>query len=515
MQNIHILWADDEIDLLKPHIMFLEDKGYTVITAQSGDEALEYMEHREMDIVFLDENMPGLSGLETLAAIKGKYPNVPVVMITKSEEEYIMEDAIGSKISDYLIKPVNPSQILLSVKKNIESRRLVQEKNTQAYRRTFGEISLKISDNPDGDEWIEIYRQLIHWQIELDRSGDEGMREVLAMQFEEANRAFCKFYSRNYLQRLRGGEGPALSHEVLPAKLFPLISEQAEKPLVLICIDDMRYDQFKAMEPLLLEFFRKDEEDAYFSIIPTATSFSRSALFAALMPSEIENRFGKQWEEGSDEHRVDENTLLQAAIKLHDKDIKSVFLKVSNLEEGKKLSDRFHDHLHQQLIVISYNFMDMMAHSKAEMDVIKELADTEAAYRSLARSWFEHSPLLEIMRKAAEKGCRLAITTDHGSVRVKNDLKVVGDRHTNTNLRYKYGRNLNYNPKEVFAVDRPEDAKLPRFNVSTKYIFALNQDFFVYPNNYHHFAGFYKNTFQHGGISMEEIILPFAVYSAR
>jgi CheY-like chemotaxis protein len=515
MQDIHILWADDEIDLLKPHILFLEEKGYRVITAQSGDEALEYMEHREMDIVFLDENMPGLSGLETLAEIKNRYPNVPVVMITKSEEEYIMEDAIGSKISDYLIKPVHPKQILLSVKKNIDARRLVQEKNTQAYRQKFSELSLRISDSPDADEWVEIYRQLVHWQIELDQSGDEGMREVLAMQFEEANREFCRFYSRTYLSRLKGGEGPPMSHEVLPRKLFPLLSERDEKPLLLVCIDDMRYDQFKSIEPFILEAFRKEEEEACFSIIPTATSFSRSALFAALLPAEIEKRFGKQWEEGSDAHRVDESALLNAALKLHNKDIKSVFLKVTHLEEGKKLADRFQDYTHNQLIVVSYNFMDTLTHSKTEMDLVKELADTEAAYRSLARSWFEHSPLLDIMRKAAASGCRMALTTDHGSVRVKRDIKVVGDKLTNTNLRYKYGRNLSYNPKEVMVIDRPEDAALPRFNVSTRYIFAMHHDFFVYPNNYHHFAGFYRNTFQHGGISLEEIVLPFALYVPR
>lgn len=516
MEEVKILWADDEIDLLKPHILFLEEKGYKVFTTNNGIEAIEYLEYQPMDIVFLDENMPGLTGLETLVKIKEKYPSLPVIMITKSEEEYIMEDAIGAKISDYLIKPVNPKQILLSVKKNLDEKRLISAKTTQDYQQEFRQISMQLNDGLDSDEWKDFYKKLVYWELELDSSDDDAMEDIIQMQKTEANSVFAKYYENNYLDWINGREvAPLMSHTVLKQKLFPELSDDASNPIVLICLDNFRLDQWRAIRSKITDYYRIEDEDLYYSIIPTATSFSRNALFAGLLPTEIEQRFGKQWDLDEDGDTVSEKQLLEAFLKLHGKHIKFDFLNVSGLEEGKKIADRIQDHLHNDLLVLSYNFVDMLTHSKTDMEVIKELADDESAYRSVTASWFEHSPLLDVLKTLSEKKVRVMFTTDHGSIRVKNPIKVVGDRNTNSNLRYKRGKSLNYDPKEVFEVARPKEAHLPSNSLSGMYIFAKEDDYFVYPNNYNHFVNFYKNTFQHGGISLEEVLVPFVVLNPK
>lgn len=510
MEEVKILWADDEIDLLKPHILFLEEKGYKVFTSNNGDEAIEYLEYEQMDIVFLDENMPGLSGLETLEKIKEKDPSLPVIMITKSEEEDIMEDAIGGKISDYLIKPVNPKQILLSVKKNLDKKRLVSAKTTQDYQQEFRQISMRLNDRMDADEWKEFYKKLVHWEIELDASEDGGMEEIIQMQKTESNNVFSNFYEDNYLDWINGrdNEIPIMSHTLLPKLVLPQIKEDSAFPTVLICLDNFRFDQWRAIRDSISDYFRVENEDMYYSIVPTATSFSRNALFAGLLPNAIESRFGKQWDT-EDGGNVDEKHLLEAMLKLHGKQVKSDFVNVTGLEEGRKLVDKISEYLHNDLLVLSFNFVDMLTHSKTDMEVIKELADDESAYRSVTSSWFEHSPLLDILKFFSEKKIPVLFTSDHGSVRVKNPVKVIGDRNTNTNLRYKHGKSLDYNSKDVFEVKNPKEAHLPAGNLSSRYIFAKSEDFFVYPNNFNHFVQHYKNTFQHGGISLEEILVPF------
>jgi CheY-like chemotaxis protein len=513
MNEISILWADDEIDLLKPHILFLEEKGYKVFTTNSGDEALEYLEYQAIDIVFLDEQMPGLSGIETLSKVKEKFPSMPVVMITKSEEELIMEDAIGSKISDYLIKPVNPNQILLSLKKNLDTKRLVSEKTTMNYQQEFRNLSMRINDRLDAKEWADVYKKLVHWEIELDKADDESMNEILSMQKSDANTSFCKFYESNVVDWINGDEdAPIMSHTVFPKRILPEIND-GQDPLVVICIDNIRFDQWRSIRPSINQYYRVDSEDAYYSIVPTATSFSRNALFAGLLPTEIEQRYGKQWGEGID--FTEESKLLQGMLSLYNKPCKASMVKVANLDEGKRLADKLNDYLHNDLVVISYSFVDTLTHSKTEMDMVKELADDEAAYRSVTSSWFLHSPLHDIIKDLSEKGIRVVLTTDHGSIKVSNPIKVIGDRNTNTNLRYKQGKNLDYPARDVFEVTHAEQAHLPKHNVSTRYIFARSNDFFVYPNNYNHFVNHYKNTFQHGGISLEEILCPLVFLSPR
>ncbi|MCB0759936.1 MAG: bifunctional response regulator/alkaline phosphatase family protein [Flavobacteriales bacterium] len=517
MNEVKILWADDEIDLLRPHVMFLEQKGYRVTTVNNGADAVDRVDDEYFDIVFLDENMPGLSGLETLAKIKQSDSTLPVVMITKSEEESIMEEAIGSKISDYLIKPVNPHQILLSLKKNLDEKRIRSEKTTSGYQQQFREIGMKLMDRLDFHEWTELYKKLVFWGQELQSSHDDAMAEIFINQKSEANNQFSRFVRQNYLQWLNIKEdAPMMSHTVFREGVLPFVKEESSSVLVLV-IDNLRFDQWKAIKPRITEYYRVESEDVFCSILPTATHYARNALFAGMMPSEIEKRFPDLWLNEEDEggKNMHEEAFLEANLRRLGYGEKWSYHKITNLNAGKRLSETFHSLANNGLNVVVYNFVDMLSHARTEMEVIKELADNDAAYRSITQSWFDHSPLFEIVRKASELGHRMVILTDHGTIRVETPVKVVGDRNTNTNLRYKAGRNLNYNAKEVFEVKNPSKAFLPRMNVSTSYVFAQQDGYFVYPNNYNHFVNFYRNTYQHGGISMEEMLIPLVTLQPK
>lgn len=516
MEKINILWADDEIDLLKPHIIFLEQKGYAVDTATSGDEAIEKVDSKSYDIIFLDENMPGLTGLETLERIKINHKAVPVVMITKSEEEAIMESAIGGKIADYLIKPVNPNQILLSLKKNLDGKRLVSEKTSMNYQQEFRKIGMELADVNSVEEWKAMHRKLMYWDIELEKISDQGLHGILQMQRQEANAQFSKFVAKNYVDWLNGksDDTPVMSHTVFRKYVSPLINTE---PIFLIVIDNLRYDQWEVLWPYLSEFYTKEEEDLFFSILPTATQYARNALFAGLLPSEIQKRYPQLWVNDDEEggKNLHEKELLEGQLKLLGKNVKMSYNKITNLNAGKKLVEGFNNLLNNELNVIVYNFVDMLSHARTEMEVIRELADNEQAYRSITKSWFEHSPLFEVFKKIAEKKCKVIVTTDHGTIHVKEPSKIVGDRNTNTNLRYKQGKNLNYEKKDVFEVKNPQDVFLPKINMSTTYVFAKEDKFFVYPNNYNQFVNYYQNTFQHGGISLEEVIIPVVVLKSK
>ncbi|MCL1821447.1 MAG: PglZ domain-containing protein [Prolixibacteraceae bacterium] len=517
MRKISILWVDDEIDLLRPHIIFLKEKGYEVDTANNGSDALDKVNKSDFDIIFLDENMPGLSGLETLTRIKAINPNVPVVMITKSEEENIMDEAVGAKISDYLIKPVNPKQILLTLKKNIDQKRLITQQTTSAYQGQFSEIGMRLSDRLTFDEWVELYRKLVYWELELSASDDQAMDDVLIMQKNDANNAFFKFIKSNYLGWFNKpvGERPLMSYDLFKHKIFPLLNN-GKKVFVLV-IDNLRYDQWRVLSNVLNEFYRIDEEQLFFSILPTATMYARNAFFAGLMPSEIEKLYPSLWEEDDNEgnkNQHEEELLIKQMQRLGRKE-KLYFDKVASVKSAKKLSDSISGILENNLSVMVFNFVDMISHARTEMDMIRELAADEKAYRSLTLSWFNHSLLLDLLKSLAKHDIKIVVTTDHGTIRVNNPVKVVGDKETNANLRYKLGKNLAYKAKQVFEVTNPREAFLPSRNVSTSYIFAQGADFFVYPNNYNYYAKYFDNTFQHGGISMEEMIIPISTLSPK
>ena len=506
MKNGKILWADDEIDLLKPHILFLQQKGYEVTTVSNGRDALEKAAHETFDLIILDENMPGLSGLDTLGQIKMENPEIPVVMITKSEEENIMNQAIGNKISDYLIKPVNPNQILLSIKKNLHHKEIILEKTSSDYRQEFQHISSQINDSYSWNDWFEVYKKLVFWELELTQA-ESDMDELLTMQ-TEANSAFAKFVKKNYEKWITGGEHPLMSHELFKTKVFPLI-DNGEK-VFFILIDNFRFDQWRVIKPLLNEYLTA-EEDLYFSILPTATQYARNSIFSGLMPSQIEQMFPDLWvdEESEEGKNLNEAPLIQTQIDRFRKKYTFSYNKVHDSQYGEKLLATIPSLTRNQLNVIVLNFVDMLSHARTESKMIRELAQSEAAYRSLTKSWFQHSSTLELFKRIAERGGKVIVTTDHGTIRVTNPIKVIGDKNTNTNLRYKVGKNLNYNPKEVFEIRDPEKVGLPSPNLSSKYIFAYGENFFAYPNNYNYYVSYYKNTFQHGGISMEEMLVPF------
>lgn len=511
MREVKILWTDDEIDVLKSHILFLEEKGFIIETATNGDDAIECVRKSDFDLIFLDENMPGLSGLETLKIIKSIAPDIPVIMITKSEEENIMDEAIGSNIDDYLIKPVNPHQILHSIKKNLDQKRLVTEKTTSDYQAEFGKISGKINSAKDFSDWVEIYKELVYWQLELEKSDNASMAEVLWMQETEANSEFGKFVKAHYLNWFDPStiDKPLLSPDLFNQRIFPML-DNGEK-VVLILVDNLRYDQWRVIYPSITDYFRIEQEEIYCSILPTVTQYSRNAIFAGLMPLKIQQLYPDLWVFDEEEmgKNLWEKELLEKQLQRTGKNYSFTYEKIKNLAAGKKMVENISDYIHRPLLVAVYNFIDMLSHARTEMEVIRELANDESAYRSLTFSWFQHSYLLELIKSLANHDVKLVITTDHGSVRVQDPIKVVGDRNTSANLRYKHGRNLNYDPKEVFEIREPGMAHLPQSNVSSRYIFSLNDDFFAYPQNYNHYVKYYRNTIQHGGISMQEMLIPF------
>ena len=517
MSQIKILWVDDEIDLLKPHILFLEKKNYHVTTCNNGQDAIDLFEENNFDIVFLDENMPGLSGLETLSELKEKKSSVPVIMITKSEEEYIMEEAIGSKIADYLIKPVNPNQILLSLKKNLDHSRLISEKTTLDYQKEFRKIAMDMAMVRTYEDWVELYKKLLFWELELENIEDQSMVEILESQKIEANVQFGKFIERNYEDWFQPkADKPILSHEIFGELVAPEIRKK-DKPILFIVIDNLRYDQWKAFESVVNNHYKLEKEVSYFSILPTATQYARNAIFSGLTPLDMEKKFPQYWKNDPDEggKNLYEGEFLTEQLKRLGLNIKQEYYKITNFTAGKKLADNLKSLKNNDLTTIVYNFVDMLSHAKTEMDVVKELASNDKAYRSLTASWFKNSPLLDMIQQAQQLGFKLIITTDHGTINCKNPSKVIGDKNTSLNLRYKTGRSLTYEDKDVYAVKDPKKIGLPALNMSSSFIFAKNDLFLAYVNNYNHYVSYYRNTYQHGGISLEEMVIPFLVLEPR
>src|SRR5687768_15488922 len=511
MATAKIIWVDDEIESLQSQKLFLENKGYEVQTFTNGFDAIDFVKENPVDVVLIDESMPGITGLETLAKIKEVSQSLPVVLITKNETENLMDEAIGSQISDYLIKPVNPNQVWLSLKKIIDNKRLVAEKTTTAYQQQFRNLFMALNSNPDYNEWMDIYKKLVYWELEMEKSDSPEMTEVLQSQKSEANTEFFKFISRNYTSWVgpKSKDGPVMSHNLLKFKVLPHLEKGI--PLFFVLVDNLRFDQWKAIQPIFAESFRILEEDTFYSILPTATQYSRNAIFSGLMPMDIEKQFSAQWKNDDEEggKNLHEEEFFRAQLKrLKKDDLKFSYTKVLNYHAGQELVNNIHNLLGNDLNIIVYNFVDMMSHARTEMEVLKELAGDEISYRSVTKSWFEHSPLHQALKKVADKKINLVLATDHGSVRVKTPAKVIGDKQTTTNLRYKHGRNLNYEPKDVLAFRDPKEAGLPVPTVNSSFIFAKEDVFLCYPNNYNYYVNYYRNTFQHGGVSMEEMIIP-------
>lgn len=517
MTKVRILWADDEIDLLKPQLFFLEKKGYDVIQVTNGHDALDALqENQDIECIFLDESMPGITGLETLEKIRESNKNIPIVMITKNEAEDLMEQAIGSQISDYLIKPVNPNQILLSLKKIIDNKRLVSEKTAFDYQQEFRNIAIEINSGLDREQWNNLYKRIIDWELKLDQSNNEHLKGILDMQKKEANREFSRFVEKEYPSWVKEKNGPVMSDQLFRNNLFPNLDKS--KSNFLILFDNLRMDQWRILEPIISQRFRIREEKDFYSILPTSTQYSRNAIFSGMMPAEIEKNFPEYWLNDSQKGGKNqyEAELFERQVKrLYQGELKWEYIKITNVSQAKAMQDNVLNYLNNDLTIIVYNFIDMLSHARTEMEVLKELAADEKAYRSLTRSWFLNSPIWSALQTLADKDIRLLITTDHGTIRVAQPSKVIADRETTTNLRYKVGKNLRFEDGDVLDIDDPHTVGLPKPNISSKFIFAKADYFFLYPNNYNYFNNMYTDTFQHGGISMEEIICPFVVLDSR
>ena len=515
MTNGLLLWVDDEIELLRAHILFLEKKGYDVVTVTNGADAIEQCSRRMFDLVLLDEMMPGLTGLETLQHIKEISPATPVVMVTKSEEEDIMDQAIGSKIADYLIKPVNPNQILLTLKKNIHRREIVTEVTQTGYRQNYQSLAMQIMDCSTIEEWMNVYRKLVHWELELS-STDSTMTEMLRMQKEEANNGFAKFIRRHYVDWVTTGgtARPLMSNDVMSKRIFPML-DRGEK-VFLVVIDNFRYDQWRMLARQLSDIYEMEEE-LYTSILPTATQYARNAIFSGLMPTQIATMFPELWVDEDEEEgkNLNEAPLIQTQIDRYRRRDTFSYHKINDSAGAEKLIARLNDCRACDLNVLVINFVDMLSHARTESKMIRELANDESAYRNLTLGWFRHSVIGDLFKALSQIDCRVVVTTDHGSIRTTKPVKIIGDRNTNTNLRYKLGKNLNCSAKDVFVIKDPRQAQLPCPNLSTSYVFATGDTFFAYPNNYNYYVSYYKNTFQHGGISMEEMLIPLVTLKPK
>ena len=515
MTTGHLLWVDDEIEMLRAHIIFLEKKGYDVTTVNNGNDAIEECRKRNFDLVLLDEMMPGITGLETLQQIKDISPSTPIVMVTKSEEENIMDQAIGQKIADYLIKPVNPSQILLALKKNIHKKQIVTEVTQTGYRKEFQDIAMRIMDCNTLDDWKDIYRRLVRWELELS-SADSDMTEMLQMQKEEANNSFAKFVRKNYLSWVAPGttQRPLMSPDIFKKCVFPAVNN-GEK-VFLIVIDNFRYDQWRTLAQDIGEMFNVDE-DMYMSILPTATQYARNAIFSGLMPEQIESMFPDLWVDEDEEvgKNINEEPLVRTQIERYRRHDTFSYHKINDSAAAERLVERLGELTKNDINVVVLNFIDMLSHARTESKMVRELANNESAYHSITLSWFRHSVVGELIKALAQIDCTVILTTDHGSIRASKPIKIIGDRNTNTNLRYKLGKNLNCQSKEVFVVKNPHEAQLPAPNLSTSYVFATGNSFLAYPNNYNYYVSYYKDTFQHGGISMEEMLIPLVTLKKR
>ncbi len=512
-----ILWVDDEIDHLKSHIIFLKERGYSVTPVTNAEDAVSLVANNRFDLVLLDEMMPGMEGLEALAKLRKINPSLPVIMITKNEEENLMEEAIGGEIEDYLTKPVNPSQILSSCKRILEKQRIAREKITREYTAEFAEISALLDEPMEPDDWIRIHVKLSERELDLDQHPDTGLSQTIQDQQHECNHAFGRYIQAHYEEWVNGNEHPVLSTDIIREYVAPLL-KKGEKVLFIL-IDNLRLDQWLTIEPLVYDLFSVTRQH-YFSILPTATPYSRNAIFAGLFPGDIAARYPKFWGEGEDDessrNRHESQFLLDQLRRLNlHLETEPKYVKVLDPEEAKNLVRNIKSYFSSSLVSMVFNFVDILSHRRSDSQILREIVPDEAAYRSLTRTWFEHSSLFKILQSASKSGIKVILTTDHGSIRAMRGSTVYADKETSTNLRYKYGRGIRGDNKQLIEVKDPRRYGLPARGINTNYLIAKEDYYFVYPTNYHRYLALYRDSFQHGGVSLEEMILPVVTLEPR
>ena len=513
MKDLRILWVDDEIELLKPFVLFLSEKGHSVITVSNGSDAIESVKKNPFDLVLLDEMMPGLDGLTTLSKIKKIDSALPVVMVTKSEEEGLMEDAIAGQIADYLIKPINPNQIILAIKKIFQVDEIKKDRIGLEYSQFSAYLNRKLASSPDWSDWYEIYKEICKWDLKIDDINDSTITQMHFLEKLNCNTEYSNFVSSSYKNWLNSDERPDLSFDLISKYVIPNI-EKTLAPVYFVVLDCMRLDQYYAIEPYIKELFDIDLH-LYTSILPTATPYSRNAIFSGLLPLDIAKNFPEYWVNSSDmdsSRNRNEHQLLDAHIQdLGYKLEKSKYTKIFSIDEGDFVLRKIDSWKNEELIILVYNFLDLLAHHRSKSEVLKEAIPDEQALRAFTKHWFLHSTFYESLKKIKEQNATVIITTDHGSIRVNRANQIVADKETTSTVRYKQGKNLSADSKHSMKLENPEDYGLPRRNVVDDYVIAKEDYYFVYPNSLHKYMNLYSGTFQHGGISMEEMILPLAI----
>ncbi len=502
---------DDEIELLRPHVLFLEEKGYRVTTVTNAEDAIELTARTDFDLLLLDEMLNGMDGLTALNEIQNLQPGLPVIMVTKNEEERLMEEAIGARIVDYLTKPVNPSQILLVCKKILESKKIAGERISRDYSSEFSQIAARIMGPLTWKDWIEIHLRLCDYELDLDQHPDLGLQQTLFDQKRDCNTEFGRFIERNYSGWLFSDDRPALSIDIFKRYVKPHIDKRQRT--ILLVIDNLRYDQWLVLEPLLRDYFRITRE-SYFSILPTATPYARNAIFSGMFPGDIEKQIPDLWQNSDENDDLScnrfESQLMEKQLHNLKMELKPApkYVKILDIQEARSVAKRIQEYGDTPFSSIVINFVDILAHTRSSSDLIKEMIPNEAAFRSMTRSWFEHSHIFQALRQLADMGNTVVITSDHGSIRGLRGAKVIGDRETSTSLRYKFGKNIKADSKHALIVKDPKTFRLPARGINSNYLIAKEDFYFVYPTNYHYYLNFYADSFQHGGISLEEMILP-------
>jgi len=504
-----ILWVDDEIDLLESHIIYLRDRGYNVICENSGEDAIERCSNEDIDLVLLDEMMTGMDGLSTLRIIKDKYPDIPVILVTKSEEEWLMDEAISEKISNYLIKPVNPSQILIACKRILDDSKIANDKITKDFLKYYSTIQNLNIHNLDYDDWTEIFDNLCDWFIKLEDYDNGSFTEMLFEQKSILNKQFSNFIKNNYQTWIKKPlERPNISSDIFKNTLKPIIEKNNH--LVFIIIDCLRFDQWKKISTLFNQGVTV-KEDFHLAILPTATPFARNSIFSGSLPSELKNEEEILWKKmfidkefNKYEQELFENLLLKN--NLGDKNFS--YIKISDFKNGQKLLNKINDYKSTDVLGIVVNFVDMLGHTRSESQIIKELIPNESAYRQSIFNWFQNSWLSDCINEFLNWDADIIITSDHGNTIVDKPVLVKADKTSSSGVRYKYGRNLNINSKECLKISDPELYGLPKLDINTQYVISSENNFFVYSNQYHKYSNLYKGSFQHGGISMDEMIVP-------